>query len=208
MNVRTAHSAHRARSSGMGRGPGQGPCHRAFVQGQEDRKVHPLTMGLYKLQELRRALDRDAATAGAIAAAVSGKGGGRGKWPSDSNCTTTEKGSWLKKLPQSLARDLGYIVVPAVSALHGDDIGQSDVTRLVAEARRATTAIVALCDDMATAIRASVDYEYAAMRCGHSMAIQIIDQMEALVTWLIDEVNEISVRYATQSSPNHHRDLR
>lgn len=207
MNVKTAHSAHRARSGGKGRGTGLNPCHRDFIQGQEDRKAYPLTMGLYKLRELRRALDRDAVTAGAIAAVVSGSGGARARWPSDANCTAAEKVSWLKKLPRSLARDLGYIVEPAVSALPGDGIGRADVARLLAAARRTSVAIVALCDDMAAVIRVSIEHEYAAMRCGESLAIRIIARTEVLVTWLIDEVSELASRGASQPAPNHHRDL-
>lgn len=109
-------------------------CRAAFEKGLLDRKKYPLPHGAYKLDEVVERIEREAAF---------------------DRTNVTKQGrlnprSALlripRRLPEMIAWDLGYNVVPAVAALVGDGVPASQVQDLLRTARERAVEIVHQCD--------------------------------------------------------------
>ncbi len=157
-------------------------CLEAFNRGLEARKAYPLPSGRYKLKEVRRGLGESLQTLNEINSAKCAE---RDRQPRRQRPKVPEGAARLiKLLPEWIAHDLGYYVIPAVEALAGDGLPAAQVKMLALHARKKSADIVQRCDAVHDRLRNGIGVEYAHMTHGDSMlepllrdAIRLIDEM-------------------------------
>lgn len=157
-------------------------CGQAFQKGQADRLAYPLKSGRYKLEEVQRGLKENLQTLNEISAA---KFAELNNQPRSSRPKVPEGAAGLiKKLPERIARQLGYYIIPAIEALGGDDLPAARVTVLSKHARTVAADIVKRCDAVQVELSYGVEVEYAHMKYDNSLLEPLLQD----TIWLVDEV--------------------
>lgn len=145
-------------------------CRRAFERGARQRLQHPLHQGLYKLEDVNADLKAIAEDLRVIARYKQGAA----RSTDIRHCTSLDLSIWLKHVPEIVARDLGYNILPAISALVADGLPQSTVTRLSAECKSLANDLVEECESVRSKIRNNISVEYELMKSGDSLNLQLI----------------------------------
>lgn len=172
MKVKTAQAAHGFRLTA---------CQRSYQEGCRAREAHLLPSGLYKLQELSRRMRQADETIHAIARQFLRGGVTRLALSPGLCCTPADQAAWLKSLPEAVASQLGYDLVPAVAALTGDGVSPSTASRCGAVARHRAGFLVAECDEVRSLLQLSINAEYNAMRAGSSIVLPLVKGTLSLV---------------------------
>ena len=156
-------------------------CQDAFNTGTADRATYPLHSGIYKLRDARNNLNRCADTVANISAYQrEGPDAGRGWFGC---CTHEDADVWLKSLPEVLAHELGYNVMPAIRALAGDGVPADKVAGCLHRAQGKVDGLVPLCDTARGWLAPSIDREYRRMKNHDSM-------LEPLIVHAMEVVDE------------------
>lgn len=165
------------------------PCQKAFDEGAADRLKYPLRSGGYKLNERRWKFGRCQETIDAIdKLIVHQRSGSNGPPLPLGSCTTDDAGWWLKRLPQQVAYDLAYDILPAIDALAKEGCPPHEVAAARREAEVEARALVADCEAAHALLKKGIAHEYRRMKAGNSTlrplferAISIGDTAQASV---------------------------
>ncbi|BDW86633.1 hypothetical protein [Roseicyclus marinus] len=142
-------------------------CRRAFEKGQADRRAHPLTSGAYKLRDVIDSLTKDLAAINEIRDyLLNRKGYARPAYLV--RCTSDDMAIWLKGLPEDLAHQFGYDVLPAIDALQGDGVPHLYVDAAVRQFTRRIHVYVDDCEIQRIRLKSGIAGEYASIRSGYS----------------------------------------
>lgn len=143
--------------------------HDIFCAAMKERQVHHpfLRVSAYKIRESRDVLHRNLQTVCSIAAYLRTKPGNRHSRMLV-GCTEEDKAGRLKRVPEIIARELGYSLIPAIKALHLEGVSQSDIATFVRSIMPQIDQILSDCDAARTAISRTIKHEYADLKAGQS----------------------------------------
>lgn len=83
-------------------------------------------------------------------------------------CTSDDKARRLRAVPEIIARELGYNLVPAVEALHLEGVPAADVAGFIQHIKPQVDQLLSDCDAVREATNASIRSEYTALAEGRS----------------------------------------
>ena len=155
------------------------PCRRAFDRGQSDRQPHRLKTGAYKIGNVRDDLARSLRTMDAIREYKCRRHMSKTPVPLGC-CTSEEMPLWIKRQPEALAHQLGYDLLPAIAALGGDGVPDTDVADALRELRPEIDALVQRCEWEHARLQSGVRYEYTALRAGRSALCKLMEDARSL----------------------------
>lgn len=154
-------------------------CHDAYDAGRALRAESPLKEGRYKLSEARSDIDCWLGLALTITERLR-TGTGFESAESLGPCMSSERGSYLKSIPERLARLIAYKILPGIAALEGDGIAKTEVERLMNRAYSIVWQLIAECEAVRLHLKTSINREYNAMRRGESPLIRLLVDAMAL----------------------------
>lgn len=149
-------------------------CHDTFAKVQLRRRSYPLEAGAYKLREARHKLLRMMDTVDAIGAYLRKPSSVRLGSSLGPCCTTDDKGDWLKNLPKQVSEMLGYDILPAIAALTGDGVSQTDVAVKLDLAQARANQLLKDCEAHRMRLKEGAKREYAAIKSGRSELYAIL----------------------------------
>lgn len=134
---------------------------------------HPFDrISAYKIRECRDNLQHNLKTVRSIADYLRASPGDR-----HSNmlvgCTEEDKGYRLKRVPEIVADELGYNLIPAVKALAREGVPAVDINLFIRTIKPLVDRLLADCDAVQLATAPSIKPEYAALKAGYSPMEQI-----------------------------------
>jgi hypothetical protein len=146
------------------------PCQVIFRAAMKQRKAnHPFKrVSAYKVQESWDILHHNLATVGSIAEYLSAPRGSYGRSGILVGCTEEDKGYRLKRVPEIVAHELGYNLIPALMALGVEGVPEADIIAFLQSIKPQVDRILADCDAIQMATRRSIKSEYAALKAGQS----------------------------------------
>lgn len=141
-----------------------------FRAAMKRRKAnHPFErVSAYKVRESWDVLHHNLATVGSIAAYLRAPSGSYGRSGILVGCTEQDKGYRLKRVPEIIAYELGYNLIPALEALHLEGVPEADIIAFLQSFKPEVDRILAKCDAIQMATRRSIKSEYAALKAGYS----------------------------------------
>lgn len=146
------------------------PCQAIFRAAMKQRKAnHPFErVSAYKVQESWDILHHNLVTVGSIAAYLRAPGWVYGRSGILVGCTEGDKAHRLKRVPEIIAHELGYNLIPALEALHLEGVPEADIIAFLQSIKPQVDRILADCDAIQMATSRSIKSEYAALKAGHS----------------------------------------
>lgn len=134
---------------------------------------HPFErVSAYKIRECRDNLQHNLNTVASIADYLRARQSAR--HPNMlMGCTEDDKGYRLKRVPEIVAGELGYNLIPAVNALALESVPAVDINLYIRAIKPQVDRLLADCDAVRGAIARSIRPEYAALRAGYSPLEQI-----------------------------------
>lgn len=156
------------------------PCHDTFAEATTKRQAHPLSTGRYKLRECKNRVGRVKHTVKAIGDYWDG----RSPYSAGSSlgcCTTYEAATWLKRLPMHLAEMLAYDVLPAIEALTGDGVAETDVRRELDIVQGLVQGVLTVCDAHHAKLKQGIAKKPGEVERDLSGLIRLIDEIEDIV---------------------------
>jgi hypothetical protein len=155
-------------------------CKKAFDEGTLLRRATPLRTGEYKLHESYRSFVgwRDEITRiGAFKDRKASRHSLR-------HCTPDDCSKWLKDLPEAIAFQLAYDVLPAISALVADGVPSTQLDSVQLQATPLIRQLITDCDRARVIVVRRIANEYEHMKVGGSYltplvsdAIRIMDDV-------------------------------
>lgn len=145
-----------------------------FLAAMERRVAnHPFDrISAYKIRECRDNLQRNLHTVASIADYLCARRSER--HPSMLvGCTEEDKGYRLKRVPEIVADELGYNLIPAVKALALEGVPAGDIKLFIRTIKPQVDRLLADCDAVQTVTARSIKPEYAALKAGYSPTEQI-----------------------------------
>lgn len=174
-------------------------CQDAFNAGTSDREDYPLREGEYKLREARYSLSGWRSEIDQITAFKKDKTKRHGL----SHCTSDDAGYWLKRLPETIAHELGYTVLPGISALDGDGVSSHTMSILLHQAKQRAAVLVEQCESAKALLNQGINEEYKRMKMGYSSIAPILDQALKLIDTVLSTAGLVPLHYQT----NRQQDL-
>jgi hypothetical protein len=155
---------------------------KAFTNNWDKRKNHPLTRGIYKLSEAQGELEQ-------LSNGVKNIYKYRLKKISylHSPCCPNEISLWLKNMPIYISENFGYNVVPALSALRGDGLSDSEFKNMK---RRYGPLIYEYIDECARfheALKHSIRFETSSWHFGESRLQYLTDKGIELIQEIMQD---------------------
>ena len=134
---------------------------------------HPFDrISAYKIRECRDNLQRNLHTVTSIADYLCARRSER--HPSMLvGCTEEDMGYRLKRVPEIVADELGYNLIPAVKALALEGVPAVDINLFIRTIKPQIDRLLADCDAVQTVTARSIKPEYAALKAGYSPTEQI-----------------------------------
>ena len=155
----------------------QTPCHRAFATGQQSRAKSPLPSGAYKLREAQRSIQHYFESFYAIRDYLS--------YPKKSyrlgHCTTNDKATYLKGIPESIARLFGKDVLPSIKALGADGLSQREIATELQIAAHKGQILLPDCELQHQRLRGGIKDEYEAIKSGYSELYAVLEDTEQII---------------------------
>jgi hypothetical protein len=141
-----------------------------FRAAMKQRKAnHPFKrVSAYKVRESRHNLHHEANVVGSIAEYLRAPCGAYGRSGILVGCTEDDKAHRLKRVPEIIAHELGYTLIPALEALHLEGVPEADIITFLQSIKPEVDRILADCDAIQMATRRSIQSEYAALKAGYS----------------------------------------
>lgn len=145
-----------------------------FRTAMRDRQTnHPFDrISAYKVRESRDNLAHERAVVASIADYLRARPG-YGRCSILLGCTEEDKAHRLKCIPQNIAHELGYSLIPAVSALALEGVPAVDINLFIRAIKPQVDRLLADCDAVRRATARSIKPEYAALKAGYSPIEQI-----------------------------------
>lgn len=174
------------------------PCHDAFGAAQVLRAQYPLTAGASKLREARQTIARLQATMCAIHELLQNPESNRPGVLLGLCCTTDDMGDWLKNLPKQVADLLGYDILPAIAALTGNGIAETDIKGELASANAHARNLLQDCEKQYARLQAGIEREYRAMKTGLSGLHALLVDADGIARRALELIDwcEARARYA------------
>ena len=120
-------------------------CHKSFGTGKANRELDPLKPGSYKLEEAYESWGRQYDALNAIKSDLENKN----KILDDHQFGCWTGADWrgeLERLPENLAKDIGYRILPGVLSLCDYAKATSGTAKLAAGAEKQASDIVNMCE--------------------------------------------------------------
>ena len=147
-------------------------CSKAFNDGAQLRCVSPLRNGEYKLNEAYRSFVgwRDEI------ARISAFKHHKASRHSLRHCTPDDCAKWLKDLPEAIAFELAYKVLPGINALAADGILQSRCNSALSHATPTVYQLVGDCNLARLIVSRRIADEYEHMKGGGSYLSPLVSE--------------------------------
>ena len=155
-------------------------CRKAFDAGKANRELNPLSPGNYKLRETYSTWRRQYDGLNLIESALEDKI----NIPDDYQLGGWTGADWrgeLKRLPEDLAEDLGYRILPGVLSLCDYATATPETVRLATRAKKQASGIVNLCEQYRPSIARTTKHRNATIErisAGRHLVIQILMMIE------------------------------
>jgi hypothetical protein len=140
-----------------------------FLRAMEDRITdRPFeTISAYKVRKSRDNLHDNLRTVASIAVYLRTRP--RDRHPSMLlGCVEDDKAYRLKRVPQIIAHELGYNLIPAIEALTVEGVPAGDIVTFIGSIKGRVDQLLADCDAIQTGISRSIQGEYDALKAGNS----------------------------------------
>lgn len=149
--------------------PPTGVCQITFRAAiKERRDKHPLINGgSYKVRESGYNLLHERNVVEAIADYVRARPKDR-RGTTLVGCVESDKSVRLKRVPEIIARELGYNLIPALEALTLEGVPAADINVVIRSINPQVDHLLADCDAVQMATARSIKPEYDAMKAGNS----------------------------------------
>jgi hypothetical protein len=158
----------------------QTPCHRAFATGQQSRAKSPLPSGAYKLRKAQRSIQHYFESFYAIRDyLLHPKKFHRGA--PLGHCTTDDKATYLKGIPESIARLFGKDVLPSIKALGADGLSQREIATELQIATHKAQILLQDCELQHQRLRGGIKDEYEAIKSGYSDLFGLLQDTEQII---------------------------
>ena len=156
------------------------PCHRAFHRAQQSRAKSPLPSGAYKIREAQRSIQHYFESFYAIRDYVLHpkkfhRGAPLG------HCTTDDKATYLKGIPESIARLFGKDVLPSIKALGADGLTRREIASELEIATYKTRSLLEECELQHQRLRGGIKDEYEAIKSGYSELYALLEDAEQII---------------------------
>ena len=156
------------------------PCHRAFHRAQQSRERSPLPSGANKLREAQRSIQHYLESCNAIRDyLLHPKKFHRGA--PLGHCTTDDKATYLKGIPESIARLFGKDVLPSIKALGADGLTRREIASELEIATYKTRSLLEECELQHQRLRGGIKDEYEAIKSGYSELYALLKDTEQII---------------------------
>ena len=155
-------------------------CRKAYDSGRADRATHPYSPGNYKLRETSRTWRRQYDGLNLIKSALEDKI----DIPDDYQLGGWTGADWrgeLKRLPEDLAEDLGYRILPSVLSLYDYASPTPETAKLAAIAEKKASDIVTMCERNRPSIAGTTKHRNATIErisAARHLVIQVLMMAE------------------------------
>ena len=155
-------------------------CQKAFDAGIANRGLNPLSPGTYKLTEIYETWRRQYDGLNLIESALEDKI----DIPDDYQLGGWTGADWrseLKRLPEDLAEDLGYRILPGVLSLSDYATATPETAELAARAGKKASDIITMCERYRLSIARSTKYRNATIErisAARHLVIQVLMMIE------------------------------
>lgn len=141
-----------------------------FRSAMKRRKAnHPFErVSAYKIRESRNNLHHETNLVGSIAVYLRAARGAYGRSSMLVGCTEGDKSCRLKRVPEIIADELGYNLIPALMALQLEGVPEADIIAFLQSIKPNVDRILADCNAIQMATSRSIKSEYAALKAGYS----------------------------------------
>jgi hypothetical protein len=145
-------------------------CQKAFDEGALLRRATPLRAGKYKLDESNQYFVgwRDEITR------ISAFKHRKASRHSLRHCTPYDCSTWLKDLPEAIAFQLAYDVLPAINALAADGVSSTQLDSVQLQAAPLIRQLVSDCDLARVIVVRRIANEYEYMKVGGSYLAPLV----------------------------------
>lgn len=140
----------------------------------------------YKVRDSWYNLHHEANVVGSIAEYLRTPRGAYGRSGILVGCTKEDKAYRLKRVPEIIAHELGYNLIPALMALGVEGVPEADIITFLQSIKPQVHRILADCDAIQRATERSIKSEYAALKAGYSSfagvcmdALDVVEQAVA-----------------------------
>lgn len=143
---------------------------RVFRAAMKQRKAnHPFNrISSHKVRESRHNLHHEANMVGSIAEYLRAPRGSYGRSGILVGCTEEDKACRLKRVPEIVAHELGYNLIPALMALGVEGVPKADIIAFLRSIKPQVDRILTDCDAIQMATSRSIKSEYVALKAGYS----------------------------------------
>jgi hypothetical protein len=158
----------------------QAPCHRAFAAGQHARAASPLPSGAYKLREVQRFVEHYKSSMHAIRDYLTHP---KKFYPGAplGYCTTDDKATYLKGIPENIARLFGKDVLPSIKALGADGLGEQEIATELEIATYEAQKLIQECEIQRQRLRGGIKDEYDAIKSDYSELYALLEDAEQII---------------------------
>jgi hypothetical protein len=155
-------------------------CSDTFIEYQKKRLSHPLTRGVYKLDETASRQEACQEEIERIKDYKLNKG-----YPTMMHCVREDAHIWLKRIPHMISENMGYSVVPAISALSGDDVPQILVAKLKKTYLPLINSLIFNCNSYWVTSKKDAKEEYLRWSMGESNLTDLLDESIDIIDRLL-----------------------
>lgn len=144
--------------------------HDVFCAAMRRRKAHhPFKrVSAYKIRESRDNLHHETNVVGSVAVYLRAPRGVYGRSNMLVGCTEEDKAYRLKHVPETIANELGYNLIPAHMALHLEGVSEADIIAFLQSIKPEVDRLLVECDAIQMAISRSIKSEHADLKAGQS----------------------------------------
>ena len=129
---------------------------------------HPFErVSAYKIRETGDNLQHNLNTVRSIAEYLRARSGDR-RSSMLVGCVQEDKAYRLKRVPEIIAHELGYNLIPALKALHLEGVPEADIITFLQSIKPQVDRILAECDAIQMETSRSIKSEYADLKAGYS----------------------------------------
>jgi hypothetical protein len=163
-------------------------CVKAYNSAQKRRLEHPFPSGIFKLREVRNALIKYQRCIFNIGRYNRGVIGARHGDIDLGGCMAYERGPWLKHLPISISRLLGWKWLPAVAALEGDGVSERYARELLQRHQCIVQSTLDECDQISRQL-SPIEQEYYRLAIDSSELSELVESLLYKMDFLLHEVD-------------------
>ena len=138
----------------------------------------------YKFKDLEYKFERFLDDVGNIASAKKARRPPRNL----SACTSSDTSTFLKKIPENIAFDFGYYVLPFTAAQASKCLSTTAATPLLGRVKHATTHLVHDCELARIQLKGGISREYDAMRCDNSYIAPLLIEALNIIRMILSEM--------------------